>query len=318
MPSSRAVPESPTPSVLAALSTALADAAEQAGRSTVAIHARRRIPSTGVVWRSGVVVTASHTVQREESITITLASGETVSATLAGRDAGADVAVLRLPESVASEPVSSAADDALRVGALVLAIGRPGERITASLGAVSTLGGEWRTWQGGRIDRFVRLDIEIYDGFSGGPLVSAMGGVLGINSSGLARGLPLTIPAVTVNRIADEILATGRVRRGYAGVAVQPIRLPERLVREHALPATTGLMLVDVEPGGPADAAGLLIGDVLLTVGEATLRDPMDLLAVLSTPPERLPLEVRVLRAGAPLTLTLTPGERPARAERSA
>jgi S1-C subfamily serine protease len=302
--------------VLATLSTALADAAEHVGRSTVAIHARRRIPSSGVHWRPGIVITASHTIHRDDRITISLASGETVDATLVGRDSGTDVAVLRLPEGTAGEPAPLAPDDALRVGALVLAIGRPGQEITASLGAISALGGEWRTWQGGRVDRFVRLDLEIYDGFSGGPLVSATGEVLGVNSSALARGLPLTIPVVTVNRTVDELLATGRVRRGYAGVAVQPIRLPERIVRAHDLPAATGLMIADVEPGGPADAAGLLIGDVLLTVGDATLRDPMDLLASLSTPPERLPLEVRVLRAGAPVTLSLTPGERPARTER--
>jgi S1-C subfamily serine protease len=101
-------------------------------------------------------------------------------------------------------------------------------------------------------------------------------------------------------------------------VAVQPIRLPERIVRAHQLPAPVGLMIADVEPGGPAEAAGVLLGDVLLTVNGAPLRDPMDLLASLSAPPDRLPLEVRVLRAGAPVTLSLTPGERPARAERSA
>jgi S1-C subfamily serine protease len=304
--------------VLAALSTALADAAEQSGRSTVAIHARRRIPSSGVLWRPGVVVTASHTIHREDHITISLASGESTSATLAGRDSATDIAVLRMPESAAGEPVTQAADDALRVGALVLAIGRPGSGITASLGAISALGGEWRTWQGGRIDRFVRLDLEIYDGFSGGPLVSAVGGVLGINTSGLARGAPMTIPSATVNRIADELLATGRVRRGYAGVAVQSIRLPERIVRAHQLPAASGLMVADVEPGGPAEHAGVLIGDVLLTVDGAVLRDPMDLVALLSTPSERRPLEVRVLRGGSPVTLSLTPGERPPRAERSA
>jgi len=316
VPASRSASDTQTTSALAALSTALADAAEHAGRSTVAIHARRRIPSSGVLWRPDVVVTASHTIHRDEQITVLLASGGPVNATLVGRDTGTDLAVLRLAEGTTGEPATLAADDALRVGALVLAIGRPGEQITASLGAISALGGEWRTWQGGRIDRFVRLDLTIYDGFSGGPLVSATGSVLGINSSALARGLPVTIPTATVNRIADELLSTGRVRRGYAGVAVQPIRLPERIVRAHQLPTSVGLMIADVEPGGPAEAAGLLIGDVLLTVNGAPLRDPMDLLASLSAPPERLPLEVRVLRAGAPITVSLTPGERPARAER--
>ena len=299
---------------LVALSNELADAVERAGRWTVAIHARRRIPSSGIVWRPGVVVAASHTIRRDEDISITLPDGGSVVATLAGRDPGTDLAVFRLPDTAPAIPAAALApDDALRVGALVLAVGRPGDNVTASLGAISALGGEWRTWQGGRVDRFVRLDLAIYDGFSGGPLIDAAGRLLGVNTSGLTRAAPIAIPLSTITRVADELLAKGHVRRGYAGVAVQPVEIPERLAREHSLPAETALLVVAVEPGGPADRAGVLIGDVLIALDGAPLREPTDLLAGLSG---RTPVEVRLVRGGAPVSVSLTPGDRPTRGGR--
>jgi S1-C subfamily serine protease len=301
-------------STLVALSNELADAVERASRWTVAIHARRRIPSSGIVWRPGVVVAASHTIRRDEDITLTLPDGATVAATLAGRDPGTDLAVLRLDESAPKGEVAPLApDDALRVGALVLAVGRPGDNVTASLGAISAIGGEWRTWQGGKVDRFVRLDLAIYDGFSGGPLVDASARVLGVNTSGLTRAAPVAIPVSTVTRVTDELLAKGHVRRGYAGVAVQPVEIPERLVREQALPADSALLVVAVEPGGPADRAGILIGDVLIALDGAPLREPTDLLAGISG---RTPVELRLVRGGAPVSVSLTPGDRPARGGR--
>ena len=296
--------------VLAALSDDLAAAVERAGRSVVAIHARRRIPSSGVAWRSGVIVTASHTVTRDEDITLTLPDGGTAPATLAGRDETTGIAVLRT-DAMGITPAEHASAGALRVGNLVLALGRPGTAITASLGVVSAVGGEWRTWQGGRIDQFVRLDIAVYDGFSGGPLVEAGGHVLGINSSGLARGMPLTIPATTVDRVADQVLAGGRLGRGYLGLASQPVRLPEGLRQSLHLAGDFGLVVVNVEPGGPADQGGVLLGDILVTLDGAPVSDPRDVLAALT--PERVgqAIPVRVLRGGQPTELAITVGQRP-------
>ena len=159
--------------------------------------------------------------------------------------------MLRL-EDVAVPPVERGDDTDLQVGRLVLALGRPGPAITASLGIISAVGGEWRTWQGGRVERFVRLDLAIYDGFSGGPLVEAGGKVLGLNTSGLSRAMALALPASTVDRVTDQLLATGRVRRGYLGLAVQPVRLPE--------PLDLGLVVVKLETGGPAEAARVAPG----------------------------------------------------------
>src|SRR5687768_15602518 len=146
-----AAPSATPGGVLESLSNDLAGAVDRAGQSVVAIHARRRIPASGIHWRPGVIVAAHHTIQREEEITVSLADGTTVAATLAGRDPSTDLAALRVAE--AKVPVASLADDsALRVGTLVLAIGRPGPAVTASLGVISAVGGEWRTWHGGRID----------------------------------------------------------------------------------------------------------------------------------------------------------------------
>jgi len=296
--------------VLAALSDDLAAAVEQASRSVVAVHARRRIPSSGVAWRSGVIVTASHTVTRDEDITLTLPDGRTAPATLAGRDETTGIAVLRT-DATGITPAEHASAGALRVGNLVLALGRPGTAITASLGVVSAVGDEWRTWQGGRIDQFVRLDIAIYDGFSGGPLVEAGGHVLGINSSGLARGMPLTIPATTVDRVADQVLAGGRLGRGYLGLASQPVRLPEGLRQSLHLAGDFGLVVVNVEPGGPAEQGGVLLGDILVAMDGAPVSDPRDVLAALT--PERVGqvIPVRVLRGGQPTELSITVGQRP-------
>ena len=311
---------SDTRSTLAALSDELAHAVERARPAVVAIHARPRIPSSGVHWRAGVVVTADHTLKREEEITLTLDGGRRVAAQLAGRDSSTDLAVLTFDAAAlgAAAPAPPALGDAaaLRVGQLVLALGRPGDGdVTASLGVVSALGPAWRTWRGGEIDRFVRLDLAIYDGFSGGPAVSAAGEVVGVNSSGLARGSAMTVPAATVTRVVERLLRGGRSARGYLGAGMQSVRLPARLVASLGLTGDAALIVLGVEGGGPADRAGLLVGDVLVALGDAPVREPADVLALLE--PERVgqPLVARVVRAGALLDVPVTVGERPRRGE---
>jgi S1-C subfamily serine protease len=293
-------------SVLAGLSNDLASTVELVGRSVVAIHARRRIPSSGVVWRPGVVVTAGHTVTRDEDIGVTLASGRTADAKLAGRDPTTDLAVLRL-EDAAVPPVEAGTEGDLVVGRLVLALGRPGPQITASMGIISAVGGEWRTWQGGRVERFIRLDLAIYDGFSGGPLVEAGGRVLGLNTSGLSRAMALTIPAITVDRVTDQLLASGRVCRGYLGLAAQPVQLPDQRV---------GLVIVNLEPRGPAEQAGLLLGDIVIALDGREVGDPADLLAALGAEQVGKPVSLQLIRGGEPRTVAVTVGERPARRRR--
>jgi S1-C subfamily serine protease len=276
----------------------------------VAIHARRRIPASGVVWQPGVVVAAHHTIQRDDDISVTLHDGSTASATLAGRDPSTDLAVLRLADGAAAPPATPASETP-RVGQLALALGRPGTSVTASLGIVSAVGGEWRTWQGGTIDRFVRLDLAVYDGFSGGPLVDAAGRVAGINTSGLARATALTVPATTVSRVASQLLARGHVARGWLGIATQPVRLPATLQRSVDTKAEVGLVVVNVEPDSPADRGGLLIGDILLALEDRAVSDPGDVLAALGGDRIGQPITLTVARGGRAERLAVTVGERP-------
>ncbi len=302
-------------SALLGLSNDLASAVENGGRAVVAVNARQRMASSGVLWSSGVVVTAEHTIERDEEITITLPGGETRPATLAGRDPSTDLAVLRVDG--AQLPVADLGDAAsLKVGHVVLAIGRPADgELGASWGVISALSGAWRTWRGGNIDRFIRPDLTLYPGFSGGPLVDAQGRVVGINTSGIARGLGLAIPASTVTEVTRQLLATGRIARGYLGVGMQPVRLPDDLKNKLSLADSNGLIIVSVENNGPAEKGGILIGDVLVALDGATVADTDDVQGLLG--PERVgkAITARVVRGGVATELTITVGERPQREE---
>jgi S1-C subfamily serine protease len=308
------MPESKTPTALQSLSDDLTSAVARAEGAIVAIHARRRIPSTGVLWRRGVVVAAHHTIHREEGIRVTLAGGETTTATLIGRDPTTDLAALRLEGGGGKgEAADVVAGSDFRVGQFALALGKPGPDVTASIGIVSAVGGEWRTLQGGRIDHFVRLDVAIYDGFSGGPLVDARGRVLGINSSAFARAAAVTIPASTVNRVLEQLLATGHVPRGWLGLGMQPVRLPPDLTRAFGLSREIGLMVVSVGADGPAQRAGVLLGDVIVDFDGTPVSDPSELLAHLSGERIGTSVNVRLIRAGEIKSVSLKIGERTAR-----
>jgi S1-C subfamily serine protease len=288
-------------SMLQTLSDNLATAAERVGRRVVAIRARRRIPSSGILWRDGVVVTAQHTIQREEDIVMTLPDGTDAPATLVGRDPGTDLAALRVAPTNAG-PLDVAPLDAIRAGSLVLALGRPGTELTAALGLVSAVGEPWRTWHGGRIDRLIRLDIGIYDGFSGGPLVDAEGRVLGVNTSTLLRGAPTAVPAATVERVLGQLLEHGHVPTGYLGVGMQTVALSEQ---------STGLMVMSVDPAGPAGRGGVLLGDVITAIDDKAVSDPADVLAHLDAGQVGKPAQLRLMRAGQPMSVTVTVGDRP-------
>jgi S1-C subfamily serine protease len=294
------------------LSNDLASAVEHAARSLVAVHARPRLPSTGVHWRPGIVVTAAHTVRVEEEIRVTWPDGRAAPASLVGRDPGTDLAVLRIGDS--DWPVAEVGDSAeLKVGTLVLAVGY-GPR--ASWGVISAVGGAWRTWRGGEMDRFLRVDLVLYPGFSGGPLVDASGKVAGLVTSGLGRQLELAVPASTVTRIVDELLATGRISRGYVGLGLQPVVLPEALRRLAPGSEARGLIVVSLEADGPAARAGIMLGDVLVALEGAPLHDPGDLQAVLAGRRAGTAVTASVVRAGAPLGVAITLGERPSRRRR--
>jgi S1-C subfamily serine protease len=301
-------------STLRALSDDLTTAVESASRSIVAIHARPRIAASGIYWRDGVVVAASHTIRKEQEIAVTLPNGTRATANLVGRDGGTDLAVLRLdppPANAAVALPAFASADALRVGALVLAVGRPGDDgVSTSLGVISAMSDRWRTWSGGEIDRFVRLDLSIYDGFSGGALVDADGRVLGVNCSALARGTPLTIPNATVDRVVDALLTRGHVARAYLGVAMQPARLTNALTERLRLDDPRGVLVVMVESDSPADRAGLLVGDLIVAASGRSVAEPQDVAELLGGEQVGAALELSVVRGGERRSLTVTVGER--------
>jgi S1-C subfamily serine protease len=261
-----------------------------------------------MVWSSdGVLVTAHHVIEQEETIKVGVADGRTLDATLIGRDPTTDVAVLRVQAT--GLHLSPWHESSLRVGLLAVALGRPFRNIQASLGIISAHGEAWRTPAGGQLDQYVQPDIVMYPGFSGGPLVDVAGQIVGLNTTALLRGGTLTIPVPTIRRVVDMLLAHGRVRRGYLGVHTQPVRLPAAVVEQ--LGQETGLLISTVEPASPAEQGGLLLGDTVVRLDGMTLRHHDDLLALLGAERIGRTVTMHVLRGGQMQDLRLTLGERP-------
>lgn len=301
-------------SVLNSFSQELAAAAEQVGPSVVAVHARHRMPSSGIYWRKGIVVTANHTVRREDDIAVLGHAGKRATAKLVGRDPGTDLAVLKLDQDGAFAIPQFADAASLKLANLVLALGRTRiGNLVASSGIVGGLGGEWRTWRGGRIDQSIRLDLALYPGFSGGPLVGVEGKVLGLNTNGFGRGRAVTIPVSTVNRVVDELLEKGYIARPYLGIAMQPVAVPEALRGKLKSAAAGGLMVLHVEAGGPADRAGIVLGDVIVELGGKPAVDTERIQDLLASTKVNEKIGTTVIRGGAPLELSVILGERPAK-----
>jgi S1-C subfamily serine protease len=297
------------PEVLAELSNALGAIVESAGPAVVRVEGRRRGPSSGIAWSAdGVVVTASHVLEREEGIEVGLPDGRSLDAALVGRDPTTDVAVLRVAASGLAAP-HWADGSALRVGHLVLGVSRPGRAARAGLGVVAALGDAWRASTGGRIDRYVQTDLDVHIGFSGGLLVDASGRAVGMNTTGLLRGHSLVLPPPTLRRVVETLLAHGRVRRGFLGIGTYPARLPAGL--ESRLGQATALLVLSVEPETPAARAGLLLGDAVVSLAGHAVRHPGELLAALEE--DRIGQEVTatIVRAGEVRELPITIGVRP-------
>jgi S1-C subfamily serine protease len=297
--------------VLQQFSDALATTVATVSAGIVRVEARRRLPASGLVWsREGIIVTTHHVIEQDDNIRVGLHSGQTVAATLVGRDATTDLAVLRAASAELELPAWAEPEGStLSVGHLVLALGRPGQRVQATLGIISALGESWRTPAGGLMERYMQTDVVMYPGFSGGPLVSMSGQVLGLNTSALLRDRSLTIPLATLRRVTAMLLAHGRIRRGYLGVSTQPVRLPAAL--KERLGQETGLLLITVEPNSPAEQGGLLLGDTLVALDGAPLRHSDDLLSCLSTERIGTTVLVRIVRGGEPQEQSIMIGERP-------
>jgi S1-C subfamily serine protease len=290
-------------------SNALADAVELSGASTVGILEGGRQGVSGTVWRDGIVVTAEHTIRSRDEVSVVLPTGEIKKGKVAGRDPGRDLAIVRL-ENGAAKPAELADTRDARVGHVVLAIGRRGSSgLSASYGVVSAIGGPWRTWQGEHVDRHWRLDVSPYPGFSGGALIDVQGRVLGINTSG-PRGAILTIPGDTVSKVVGQLLEKGRIARGYLGAGLQSVQLPSSIERTTGRRQEVGLLVVMVAPGGPAESAGLLIGDVLLSVDGQVVSGTADLQSALDGEKIGKTARLKVLRGGNLADVDVVIGER--------
>jgi S1-C subfamily serine protease len=291
-----------------ALSEGMADAVEAVGPTVVRVHGRRRRPSSGLVYAPGLVLTASHAVEREEDLTVGTGDGSTLGASFVGRDHATDLAVLRVDglEAGAASPTETAP----RVGQLALALGRGGRsgNVRASFGVVSAVGGPLRTGRGLRLERYVQTDATPYPGLSGGPLVDVDGDVVGIMVAGWGRGAAFAVPADLAWRVAGTLQEGGTVKRGYLGILSQPVRLPDG--GRTGPTQKGGLLVVGVEDGSPADRGGLMVGDIVATLDGQPAEDTDDLLALLSGERVGRSVPVGVVRGGEPHELNVTVGER--------
>jgi S1-C subfamily serine protease len=290
-------------------STILTSAAERGGASTVLVDARKRYPASGIAYAEDLVLTADHVITREDNdIKVGLPDGKSLKATLAGRDPGSDLAVLRLEEKVLTPAKTS---DEAKVGQLVLAVGRPNnDGIQASWGIVTAIAGPARTHRGGMLDKYIKTETTAYPGFSGGPLLNTEGDVLGLNTSGLSHHSALTIPVSVAWRIAEALAKHGSVKRGYLGVRTQPVEIPEAARSALSNDQKTGLLILWLEENGPAQKGGLFVGDTIIAIGGKSASDPDDLFAALTSETVGKPIAVEVLRGGKPETVNVTVGER--------
>ncbi|NMB87133.1 MAG: PDZ domain-containing protein [Chloroflexi bacterium] len=292
----------------AALSVAIRHTVETAAQFTVLVDARKRLPGSGIVYSPNLIFTADHIIEREEDINVQLASGQVISASVAGRDPLRDIALLKVSENLPF--TASLAVQTAGVGQLVVALGRPDPNgIQASLGIVNAIGGPVRIGHRGVLEQYLRTDTFPYPGFSGGPLVDADGQLLGLNTSSLTADGLITIPAPLLKTAADSLSSYGRIRRGYLGIRSQVVRLNEDQRNTLGRAQATGLLLVSVEEDSPAGQGGLFVSDILVGIAGQAVDTADELQAQLSQLKIGQSTPVQVLRGGQVASLDVIIGE---------
>jgi S1-C subfamily serine protease len=302
------MPEPANP--LLALSTSLGALIEIAAKSVVGVRSHGRLMASGFAWKVDAVVTGSDALEADDDISIALADGRTVAASLAGRDPTTDMAVLRASDG-ALQRLAAAAGKVARVGQLAVAVSRGREGTTANLGMVSVAGGTWQSMRGGSIDSLIRLDMRLEPRAEGGLVIDAEGAPLGMAVLG-PRHRPLVIPMATIERVGTKLLAEGRIRRGYLGLGLQPLRLDEALAQAHALPSRRGIMVVSLDPSGPGRAAGVHVGDIIVGLDGEALGGMRSLQSRLTPESVGRSAELKIVRAGQIATAKVTIGASPA------
>jgi S1-C subfamily serine protease len=294
---------------LATLSTCLTELAERSGTSVVGVRSHGRLVASGFAWKADVVVTASDALEADDDLSLILADGSIVAAELAGRDPTTDIAVLRLKDT-ALQPPAASASTRVRVGQLVLALGRGMEGSIASLGMVAMAAGPWQSMRGGSIDSLLRIDMRLDPRAEGGLVVDADGRHVGMPVFG-PRRRTLVIPMATIERVAPKLLAEGRIRRGYLGLGLQPIRLDEALAQANGLPGRRGIMVISLDPSGPARAGGVHVGDIIVGVDGEAVAGMRGLHARLTPESVGKAAVLKVVRAGQVATANVTIGASP-------
>ncbi|MGE5138733.1 MAG: S1C family serine protease [Rudaea sp.] len=296
---------------LQAFSDQLADVVAKISLSTVRVEARSRVAAAGIVWsQEGIILTADHVVEREENIRVDL-QGESHQAELVGRDPTSDLAVLRIKAGQVV-PATIAGLGNLRVGNMVVAVARPWGEPIASIGYVAALGrrGLEQEWGEQFREGLIHADLTLYPGFSGGPLADLTGQVVGVNTSGPGQRMRVAIPAETAARVASELLKEGRIKRGYLGIGVQKIPLAPAMADKLGIAQETGLMVLTVEPGSGAEAAGILPGDIVVALDDQPIARVRELHAWLSQARSGRQVQARLIRGGEIKQIPVTIGER--------
>lgn len=290
---------------LKSISDGIATLARSAERTVVQVDARRRFPASGIVWSGeGLIVTANHVV-RKDSIHVGLSDGSSLEATLLGRDPGIDIAVLKV-EAEGLSAIDWTPEDEMNVGEIVLALGRPGQILQASLGILSAMGGAWHVPGGGQASHYIRPDLVMYPGFSGGPILGADGRIIGMATSAFGREGAVALSRSTVAPAVADLVQHGSIRRNYLGVGVQAVQLPASTLEQGG--QETGVLLNSVKSDSPAERGGLVVGDILISLDDESLRDPRDLAVALRANRADKQVRLQVIRGGEPLEMLVDLG----------
>jgi S1-C subfamily serine protease len=293
------------PIAIAELSNTLSHVVETVGRSLVRLSPPGRTPFTGVAFGPHHVVTSARSLRGATQVQLSL-DGAHFAARLAGIDHGSDVALL---ETDATLTPATFDERVPKVGELALQLGRPGETVRATSGIVMTSAVKaWRTPHGAELERYLESDAPFQPGFTGGPLVDLEGRVLGLTTTALVRGSSVTIPSITVRRVATQLQQHGRVRESWLGLKLQPVALSEKVRAETG--EEVGLLVIDVDAGGPAEKAGVTSGDTVLHLGDAEVKTFDGLLGWLKVDREGQAVPMKVLRGGQVEQRTVTLGAR--------
>jgi S1-C subfamily serine protease len=290
---------------LSALSDVLVERVRRAQPLVARIEVEGHPMRSGTLWRKNVVVAAEQALARIADAKVILGDGSSFAAHLAGRDPGTNVAALKLDGTPDPAPIVAAEP---HPGALALAFGADDAGVSVRLGVIHSVGPTWHSRAGGRIDRRIMLDMTLSGRQEGGPVLDAGGGLLGISTLGPRRRV-LVIPTATVEGVLEPLLSKGRVERGWLGLALQPVLVPEAM--QGAAGQSRGLMIMGVAKDGPAAQAGVLAGDILMTIGGEGVSRPAMVAQRLGPEAVGQPIELRLLRAGTVLSLTATVAARP-------